>query len=453
MTQGGPVPSLALAALALLAPALAAQQPGARPAARRGCAFSVDYVGHQGTQQVIGADTNYYAGGGVRLSCAGTQVRMSSDSLISFGRVGQVLFIGHVRYRDSVITMDADRGTYYRDGERWEARGRVVTENLANGSTLTGPSLDYFREVPGVRETAEMFAVGRPTIHSVTTDSAGNRGEPYIVVADRVRLRGNDRMWAGGSVTVDRSDFSARSDSLYLDSGAGNEGVLLGQPVMRGLGRDSFELRGRRIELTLDRREISYVKALGSGHAVSTQVDLVADTIGLDLERRDLVQTLAWGDSTRPRALTTDYEVLGDSLAFDTPERLLREVRAFGQGRVAGKPDSIGGDRDWMTGDSVVATFTTYDSAGATRTTLERLQASGTARSYYRVAGNGRPGTPPSVNYSRGNRIIVHMKTGGTRGVDRVEFEGAVDGLHLEPLPPGAPDTLPPRPGPGRGSR
>jgi hypothetical protein len=450
---------------AAVAPGLAAQaKPKPAPAsARRGCTFAVDYVGNTGSQQVIAGDTNYYAGGGVRLSCTGTSIRMSSDSLISMGRSGTIYFIGNVQYRDSVIIMNADRGTYFRSGDRWEARGNVVTENLQNGSTLTGPYLDYFRALPGVRDTAELYSIGRPTIKSVTTDSAGQRAEPYVIVGDRVRIKGNDRTWAGGKVTIDRSDFAARGDSLFLDSGAGNFGVLVGKPELQGLGKDSFNLKGRRIELTLAKREVTYVKALGQGHAVSAQIDLVADTIGLDLDNRVLIQTLAWGDSIKPRALASDYEIRGDSVAFDTPGRLLQQIRSYHKAWVGGKADSVvrvrvdstqqgkapkidslPRERDWMSGDTVVASFAQWDSAGTQRTRLERLEASGSARSYYRVAESKVAGGLPSINYSRGERIAVTMKPAGQRGVDRVDIRGQVDGVYLEPLPVVAPDTTKP---------
>lgn len=430
--------------LVLATELLAQQTPRA---GRRGCVFSIDFIGNTGSQQVVAGDTNYYAGGGVRLSCLGTSIRMASDSLISLGRQGIVYFLGHVKYRDSLISMDAERGTYYKNGEKWEARGSVVTENLQNGSTLVGPHMDYLRAMPGVRDTAEIYAISRPTIKSVTTDSAGNRGEPYVIVGDRIRIRGNDRTWAGGKVTVDRSDFAARGDSLYLDSGAGEFGVLVGKPEMRGLGKDSFNLTGRRIELTLEKREISYVKALGNGRAVSNQVDLVADTIGLDLDARSLTQTLAWGDSIKPRALASEYEIRGDSVAFDTPQQQLREVRSFHHAWVGGKVDSLTRERDWMAGDTVVATFTPWDSAGVQRTRLDRLEARGAARSYYRVAESKVPGGLPSINYSRGERIAIQMKPAGLKGVERVDIHGQVDGVYLEPMPVVAPaDSSAPAP-------
>ncbi len=203
---------------------------------------------------------------------------------------------------------------------------------------------------------------------------------------------------------------------------------------MRGLGRDSFQLTGMRIELALDGQAITYITALRQAHAVSTDVDLVADTIGLDLEAQRLVQTLAWGDSIRTRGVTAEYEILGDSLAFDTPGELLQQVRAFRKAFVGTIPAAPGAERDWMSGDTVVAMFTSWDSAGTPISSLDRLDAHGTARSYYRVESRSAATALPSINYSRGERITVQMKTGGRRGVDRVNIRGEVDGVHLEPV-------------------
>ena len=72
-----------------------------------------------------------------------------------------------------------------------------------------------------------------------------------------------------GKVTIDRSDFAARADSLRLDTGAESDGTLIGNPMLRGIGSDSFKLTGRRIDLRFDHRELTYLTALGDGHAVS----------------------------------------------------------------------------------------------------------------------------------------------------------------------------------------
>jgi hypothetical protein len=424
--------------LAIGAAAVSAQQPPsrARATSATGCRFQLQHVGGIGQQIVAGLDTNYYANGGVVLICSDSSARISSDSLALLGRGKNTIveFIGHVKYEDSITTQTADHGTYYRANDRWEARGNVSTQNRNDGSTIQGPSLDYLRSVPGVRDTLELFAVGRPTIRSFPKDTGATKAEPYVIVADRVHMKGSDRTWAGGRVTIDRSDFTARGDSLYLNSGSGNEGRLLGTPVMKGLGRDSFELHGTRIDLTLDHQAITYVKALGNGHAISKDLDLVADTIGLDLDAQKLTQTLAWGDSIKPRALAADYEIRGDSTAFDTPAQQLREIRSFGRAWVGGKVDSISKERDWLSGDTVVASFATIDSGGTKRSTLAQLAGSGDAHSYYRVQDNSNAGLP-SINYTRGDRITVRMKVTGQRGVDQVKIDGHVDGVHLKPVP------------------
>lgn len=418
-----------LRAAGWLAAALLAAPPAAAQSSR--CTFQIDNVDRQGSVMETPSGTNYFAGGNVRLSCRGTRITMQSDSVAAYG--GNVVrFIGRVKYRDSTLTMDADRGTYYKNGERWEARGRVTTQNLTTGSTLTGPSLDYYRVVKGVRDTLEMYATGRPTIKYVTSDSVGRQAEPYVIVADRVRFKGNDRIFGGGKVTIDRSDFAARGDSLRLDTGKGSDGSLVGgRPTLRGLGADSFVIAGNRIDLKLDQRELTYLVAKGSGHAVNREWDLVADTIALDINGRKLEQTLAWGDKTRPNAKSPSYAMTADSLALDTPGQRLREVRGFGNAWLGGTVHAETKERDWMRGDTVVARFATRDSAGTQRALLSRIEARRGAQSYH-LDSNARMPSRPSINYARGDAIVVTMKEGEVRGVDRVDIRGKVDGIQLE---------------------
>ena len=170
----------------------------------------------------------------------------------------------------------------------------------------------------------------------------GAQAEPYLIVADRVRFKGNDRIWAGGKVTIDRSDFAARSDSLRLDTGKGSDGTLIGgNPTLRGLGADSFTVSGNRIDLTLDQRELTYLLAKGKGHAVSREWDLVADTIALDLNAPEAGadpglgrQHPALGHLAGLRACKAD------SLALDTPGQQLKEVRGFGKALARRRPST-----------------------------------------------------------------------------------------------------------------
>jgi hypothetical protein len=411
---------------------------GAAPLAAQSdrCFFQIERVGRQGAQEPTETGSfNYFAGGGVRLVCRDTGVSMESDSVAYYNGGEHTEFIGNVRYVDSTVTMTAARGTYYKAGERWEARDSVVLRNLTNGSTLTGPSLDYYRAVTSLREVEELVAVQRPNIRYFGTDSTGRRQEPYLIVADRVRMRGNDQMWAAGSVTIDRSDFAGRSDSLRLDTGAGNDGSLIGgPPELRGLGTDPYRLNGTRIDLTLDEDdELSFVVAKDSAHAVNDEWDLVADSIALDIVNDELEQMLAWGDSLRPEAKSTDYLIKADSLALDTPKQILRELRSFGTAWLGSATDSITGERDWMAGDTVVARFREREPGDTAKAALERLEARGSARSFRQVYDEGDACPQPSVNYVRGQTIIVHMKPPPEEDVDRVEIFGEVDGIQLEP--------------------
>src|SRR2546430_13787128 len=137
---------------------------------------------------------------------------------------------GHIR--DPMLVLDATLASYSPRDEHLEAPNRVVAVNRSNHSVLRGPNLTYYRAVPGVRDTVEMIATQRPTI-DYRGSSAPDSAEPYVIVADRVRFHGNDRMWGGGNVTIDRSDLAARADSLMLDQTVG-VGVLLGKPQIAG---------------------------------------------------------------------------------------------------------------------------------------------------------------------------------------------------------------------------
>ncbi|HEX9895618.1 MAG TPA: hypothetical protein VGA78_16930, partial [Gemmatimonadales bacterium] len=328
--------------------------------------------------------------------------------------------------------------TYFRDGEKWEARGNVVLRNLKDGTVLRGPSLDYYRQIPGFKDTAEMYAAERPTVTLPVKDSTRVEQEPYTVVGDWIRTRGNNRLIARGRVTIDRSDFRGRADSLYLDTGPANAGALIGSASLRRVASDSFDLSGERIDLELEQQELTYVTARDSAKLRSADMSLDSDIIGLDVNARKVEQTLAWGTAVRPLALSTGYEIRGDSLAFDTPDQALKEIRAFGNAWVGAQPDSGTSDRDWIAGDTVRAEFVKRDSFGSERTAVNLIEARGEASALYRLRQSGQ--TQASITYNKGDLIRIRMRLAGdSTTVDSVEVVGNVEGIHLQPAPARAP--------------
>src|SRR3989449_6896130 len=242
--------------------ALALQQP-ADTTAGRPCNVAIDSIGRNYSEvQVRPGEKNYFAGGGVLVHCQGTGSVLSADSVALFTGLGRFDMIGQknpVHIRHTAVVLDATTASYFLRQERLEAHRNVVAVNRKTGSVLRGPNLTYYRALKGVRDTLEMYATSRPTIEY---RSRPDSGEPYVIVGDRVRFKGNDRMWGGGSVTIDRSDLAARGDSMELDQAAG-VGLLMGRPRVQGKGERAYTLVGRRIELGLEAREVKLVKARG----------------------------------------------------------------------------------------------------------------------------------------------------------------------------------------------
>ena len=383
--------------------------------------------------QVTPETENLFAGGDIRLRCRGQNVRMWTDSIAWYQ--GQVLqFIGHFRYEDQTARITSEFATYIKSQEKWEARGNVVYVNLRDGSRLEGPYVDYYRKATGVRELEDVFAEQRPRLQLPVNDS-GRGTEPYIVRADRVRMRGQTLMWAGGTVTIDRSDIRGRGDSLTLITGKEGTGALVGHAAMEKMAEDSFALRGKRIDLTMTGRELTSVTGRDSASVVSRDLDLQSAIVRLQLDARKVVQTLAWGKGPSPIAMTADYQLRGDSLAVDTPDQVLQEFRSFGHAWVGFRPDTAKGERDWLAGDTIRAEFTSIPGAQPSqkRSVVQKLEARSDASAFYRVASPNAKTTLPSINYSKADRIVLLMTPGDSVKVDRVEMTGKVYGVQLEP--------------------
>ncbi len=432
--------SLMIALLALQASRTPAAQDttGGRP-----CLVQVDSVGRYRETTSAAGDKITNGGGGVLAHCMGTGTTISADSFAHYSALGRLDLVGRVQIRDTAMSLDSRLASYYLREGRLEAHNNVVAVNRRNGSVLRGPNLRYLRAVAGVRDTVETYATQRPTVEYRQADSTGASLEPYIIVADRMRFKGDDRMWAGGKVTIDRSDFASRSDSMMLDQTQGI-GVLVGHPSVEGKGSTTagetakgYRLVGTRIELALAERDVRQVKALGNGKATGADWTLTADTIDLRIANRMLQQTFAWGDSQRPHAISTLYTIQSDSMAIDSPDEVLTETRSFGKAFSTAKRDSATSvaQTDWITGDTLTARFVqALDSTAArAHTRLRQIVSVGSARALtHHPDKSDTTHAQSAINYSRGHQIDVTMLPDR---IDRVIVAGTADGVHLEPRP------------------
>ena len=106
------------------------------------------------------------------------------------------------------------------------------------------------------------------------------------------------------------------------------------------------------------------------------------------------------------------------------------------------KPDSAQGQRDYLTGESIVARFEEATVGTEQKAVLRRLEAKQSATSFYRIARSGPSGTRPSINYSRADRIVLTLQGTDSLKVEKVEMTGHVDGMQLEPQSAARADSL-----------
>lgn len=414
---------------------------------------------------------NVFAGGNVEIRCAQEEVFLGADSVASFN--GDVIqFMTRAYFRDGEIDITADTLLYTRMDERVQARSNVVANNRQNGTVVTGPWLDHYRAVPGIRDSSETNARERPTLTHAVARAPGDTVDPspYVIDADRLVAKGSSRMEAYGDVIITRDSLRGTGDSAVYLTGTTRHATLRGgQATLVRSGADSFAVTGDEVQLGFDDAadELDAVRAWGDGRVTNGAADVVGDSVALTLLDGALTQTLAWDRRRLARVRAEGYDIRGDSIAIDTPGERLRELRVYANGLVrspgpdtsaAGRRDSTTAPpadepiRDQMTGDQITARFTDADSAGVRQTQLLEMISIGHATSLYSrdIERDGR--LEPTINYTRADTIIVAMKIGETPGVEEVRaFRGIepVDGIQLERARPGAP-TLPRLPGVAR---
>ena len=204
------------------------------------------------------------------------------------------------------------------------------------------------------------------------------------------------------------------------------------EPMVKGLGKEPFTLTGGVIDVYSKNRQLDRVVATPSGHALSKDLELVADTIDLRIQGNQLQRAMAWGKG-RARAVSPDREIIADSIDAVMPGQRIREVRALRKAYAESNPDSgvVSTQRDWMRGDTIVARFDTLVGADtARRPRIREIVAEGNASSFYQMKNSKGPQTQPSINYVRGRIIDIIFED---RQVSTVTVTEKATGVLIEP--------------------
>jgi len=375
---------------------------------------------------------NFFQGGGVIYHCEGQGNTLQADSAEYYGDQRILYLIGHVHYTEQRARVDSDRMNYYQLEDRLRAEGNVNVRT-ESGTTMRGPVMDYYRATTA-RPLARTVATGRPTMSVVQRDSVtGRPGEPVDVVANTLVAEGDNVVFASGNVQVTRPDIIAKGDSMFLD-GQREFARLMRTPSVQSRSGRPFTLSGGIIDLYSRNRALERVVATPSGHVLSQDLELIADSVDLRVRDSQLERVIAWGKHTRAQALSPDRQVVADSIEAQMPGQRLREVRAIGNAYANSVTDTsrlISSERDWMRGDSVIAEF---DSAArgdtASKPQAKRIVARGNASSFYQLAGAGSGRALPNLNYVRGRIITVLF---ANKAVEQVDVVDQASGVYLEP--------------------
>jgi hypothetical protein len=286
-----------------------------------------------------------------------------------------------------------------------------------------------------------MFAPGRPTVTLIQKDTTG-RGKPpdtAYVVANQITMEGDSLVYASGRVQITRPDLLATGDSAFMDSGH-DFARLMREPMVKGMGSRTFTLTGGVIDVYSRNRLLERVVATPNGHALSQDLELVADTVDLRVQNNQLQRVMAWGKS-RARAVSPEREITADSIDAIMPGQRVREVRALRKAYAESNPDSgvVSTQRDWMRGDTIVARFDSLVGTDtASRPRVREIVAEGNARSFYQMKNSKGPQTQPTVNYVRGRIIDILFED---RRVSTVTVTDKATGVMIEPAAEAAANT------------
>lgn len=382
------------------------------------------------------SSSNLMVGGGFVGFCEGEKNKLKADSAEYFQLNGFVNLFGNVTYEDKgEFRVTANHATYFIKEGTLYADGNVVALQIKSGSIFTGPKIDYFRVLEGVRTSSKLYAPNNPLVQIQQKDSVGKPLPPVKVSASTMQDNGDSLLTAWGSVAIIRSDVTGRSDTASYYKPNGNARLIRGANIASTSKDQPFTLSGDTIDLFTRDSVLDRVLAKHLAKATSGQVNMNAEMIDMRLVDKKVDRAYVYGPG-RAKAFTKERTLEADSLDIMLPNQLLKEFRAFGTAVIVGKPDSLkinSEEDDVLRGDSVFAQFDSVRAKGDTvaKAEIKKVTAIGNASSKVQIASRQGISFPPAINYIRAKHLVVRFDSGQVR---EIAADSSATGSYYEPV-------------------
>ena len=272
-----------------------------------------------------------------RVTCNdGANLRATQGTFDQVARV--VTMDGDVYFEDATRSLTSDHAVYDNVAGMLHATGNVVFEDRTQGTTLSGPELEYYRANER-RPEALVNAYDRPRL--VTRRAPGADGEEpdtaasaLTIDADRMAIQGEDDLTAVGNVVIFDEDMRAVADEAE-QRGASETLELRGSASIHS---SEYSLQGDVIFANVPEGTIQDVEARGNARLLGESLNVDAPRLDLYFEESMLQRSIARSDAAaapgvQPIASSPTFRLVGDSIDATLPGQQLEMVVAIGNAR------------------------------------------------------------------------------------------------------------------------
>jgi hypothetical protein len=219
----------------------------------------------------------------------------------------------------------------------------VVFTDRVEGTTLSGPELEYYRVMEG-RPEALVNAMGRPRLTLRRQAAAGgdtaaarpseSGGAPLAIDANRMTIEGRNDLTAFGNVVIEDANIRAVADEAE-QRGTAETLELRGGAEIHSR---EYSLTGAVIFATVPGGTIRDVEARGDARLLGADLNVRAPRLDLVFENDLLQRSIASSDEAlapgiQPLATSATFRLQADSIDATLPGQRLEMVVAIGNAR------------------------------------------------------------------------------------------------------------------------